>query len=110
MKDEEQFDCKEKYEEKQGDNRSSVVYISMLCATAIALVCEVINLVEVIVNRKVSFPMFALSFLIVGIFPIVFNFTKISTNKKLFIMGIICLVISLAFVILWVLTLCKVIK
>ncbi|MGN0813521.1 MAG: hypothetical protein ACI4MQ_08445 [Candidatus Coproplasma sp.] len=106
MKDEEQLKCSE----EQKEDRGQVVQISMLCATVIALLCEVFNLVEVIVNRKVSFPMFALSFFVVGIFPIIFKITKTSQNKKLLICGIICLVISLAFVVLWVLSLCKVIK
>ena len=106
MRDEEKLD----FEEQKDNKGVSVVQISMLCATVVALLCEVFNLVEVIVNRKVSFPMFALSFFVVGIFPIIFKITKLSTNLKLFICGIICLVISLAFIICWVLALCGVIK
>lgn len=106
MKEEEQFDCNE----EQKEDRGQVVQITMLCATVVALLCEVFNLVEVIANRRVSFPMFALSFFVVGLFPVIFKITKLSTNLKLFIFGIVCLVLSVVFVLLWVLTLCGVIK
>ncbi|MGN1103557.1 MAG: hypothetical protein ACI4QI_01645 [Candidatus Coproplasma sp.] len=106
MEDEEKLDCNE----EQKDEKGRVVQISMLCATVIALLCEVFNLIEVIVNRKVSFPMFALSFFVIGIFPVVFRLTKTKVNRKLFIVGIICLAISFVFVVLWVLALCGVIK
>ena len=106
MKDEEQL----KIEEQKENKGASAVQITMLCATAVALLCEVFNLVEVIANRRVSFPMFALSFFVVGIFPVIFKISKLSTNKKLFVFGIICLVLSALFVVLWVLTLCGVIK
>ncbi|MGN1373467.1 MAG: hypothetical protein ACI4VK_05440 [Candidatus Coproplasma sp.] len=107
MENEEKFEYIEEPKEEKG---YTVEQIGMLCATVIALLCEVFNLVEVIVNRRVSFSLFALSFFVVGIVPIIFKITKTGQNKKLFIVGTVCLVISLAFVVLWVLSLCGVIK
>ena len=98
-------------EESEGNDRvKTVVQASTLCATIVAMICEIMNLIEVIVNYIVSYSMFTLSFSIIGVFATVYYVTKIKEGKKLLICGIICLALALEFAILWMLSLSKVIK
>lgn len=98
-------------EESEGNEKvKTVVQASTLCATIVAMICEIMNLIEVIVNYIVSYSMFALSFSIIGVFATVYYVTKIKEDKKLLICGIICLALAFAFAILWILSLFKVIK
>ena len=98
-------------EESEGNDRvKTVVQASTLCATIVAMICEILNLIEVIVNYIVSYSMFTLSFSIIGVFATVYYVTKIKEDKKLLICGIICLALAFVFAILWMLSLFKVIK
>lgn len=98
-------------EQNAGDERvKTVVQASTLCATIVALLCEIMNLIEVIVNYVVSYSMFTVSFSVIGVFATVSYLNKINTNRKLLICGIICLVLALAFAVLWMLSLFDVIK
>ena len=98
-------------EESEGNDRvKTVVQASTLCATIVAMICEIMNLIEVIVNYIVSYSMFTLSFSIIGVFATVYYVTKIKEDKKLLICGIICLALAFVFAILWMLSLFKVIK
>ncbi|MGN0824640.1 MAG: hypothetical protein ACI4MB_06210 [Candidatus Coproplasma sp.] len=98
-------------EESEGNDKvKTVVQASTLCATIVAMICEIMNLIEVIVNYIVSYSMFTLSFSIIGVFATVYYVTKIKEDKKLLICGIICLALAFVFAILWMLSLFKVIK
>lgn len=112
MKDGRELNCIDEEEERRRGNEGvkTVVQVSMLCATILALICEIINLVEVIVNRFVSYPMFTLSFSILGVVATVYYLTKISNSRKLLAFGIVCIALAVAFAVLWLLSLFGVIK
>lgn len=97
-------------ENPETEKVNSVIQVSTLCATIIALICEIMNLIEVIVNYVVSYSMFSLTFAIIGVFSTLYYTTKINDNIKLLICGIICLVLAGAFAILWLLSTFGVIK
>ncbi len=76
----------------------------------VELLCGVFNLVEVIVNGRVSFPLLAVMFAIAGIWTTTASVIRKAQRRILLIAGICLLVFALAFAVLWALSLFGVVK
>lgn len=87
-----------------------LIQYQTLGLSLVALLCGVFNLVEVIVNDRVSFPLLAVMFAIVGVWTTVASVIRKAQRLILLIGGICWLVFALAFAVLWVLSLCGVVK
>lgn len=101
-------DCEK--ETDGGGGFKKLVQYQTLGLSIVALLCGVFNLVEVIVNDRVSFPLLAVMFAIVGVWTTVASVIRKAQRLILLIGGICWLVFALAFAVLWVLNLCGVVK
>lgn len=100
----------EAVEEDRESRFKKLVQLQTLGLSIVALLCGVFNFVEVLVNDRVSFPLLAVMFAIVGVWTTVACVIRKAQRKILLIVGLFWLALALTFVILWILSLCRVIK
>ncbi len=87
-----------------------LMQLQTLGVSIVALICGVFNLVEVIVNDRVSFALLAVMFGMVGVWMTVASVFYKAQKKILLIIGIFWLILAFTFTVLWILSLCGVIK
>lgn len=100
----------EEEEPAEGDAHGSLMQYQTLGLSIIALLCGIFNLVEVIANDRVSFPLLAVMFAIAGVWTTVAAKSRKTYGRAQLAFGIFWFVLALAFTVLWILELCGVIK